>query len=294
MMVLFEHRFVSGHIAGNCQLALGDNSAVLIDCSQPFCANQTIKNISEALEGRKLERIILSHSHYDHIAALPQLHAAFPDVPIYAHPYVINVLQRPGALATMHRLCLTAEKLFGDAFKVCEPKLDCFPEIIPLQDGQQFLFDDGVMSVYFTPGHTKDSVSVDFPDKGVCCLCETLGVKRPDGRMHPCFLTSCQDALDSVDKIESLGPRNIFLAHMAQNFTKDEHTMFFDMSRGAITESSELILRLFDEGKDQEGIFQAYSDFYWNDGYLVVWPYHAFEINSRAAIKAVLRDYRGQ
>ncbi|MBP3414797.1 MAG: hypothetical protein J6L81_06350, partial [Clostridia bacterium] len=125
-------------------------------------------------------------------------------------------------------------------------------------------------------------------------LCETLGVKRPDGRMHPCFLTSCQDALDSVDKIESLGPRNIFLAHMAQNFTKDEHTMFFDMSRGAITESSELILRLFDEGKDQEGIFQAYSDFYWNDGYLVVWPYHAFEINSRAAIKAVLRDYRGQ
>ena len=150
------------------------------------------------------------------------------------------------------------------------------------------------MSVIFTPGHTKDSVSVDFPDNEVCFLCETLGVKRSDGKMQPCFLTSCQDALNSVDKVKSLGPRQIILAHMAQTFDKTEHEMFFDMSRGAITESSKLILRLFDEGKNTEEIFQTYSDLYWNDGYLTVWPYHAFEINSRAAIKAVLRDYRGQ
>ena len=291
---MFEHRFVSGHIAGNCQLALGDSSAILIDCSQPFCANQTIKNIKDALGGHSLERIILSHSHYDHIAALPQLHEAFPSVPIYAHPYTINVLKRAGALAVMERLCKAAENLFGDAFDVCHPKLNDFPEIIPLEDGQTFPFDDGEIKVIFTPGHTKDSVCVDFPDKKVCCLCETLGVKRPDGRMHPCFLTSCQDALDSVDKIEVLGDREIILAHMAPDLKFNENETFYDLSRSAITESSELILRLFNQGKNEEEIFQEYSDFYWNEGYRVVWPYHAFEINSRAAIKAVLRDYRSR
>ena len=75
MIFLFGYHFVSGHTAGNSQLILGRENAILIDCSLPFCAEETIKKLKAALNGRTLDAILLSHSHYDHIAALPQIAA---------------------------------------------------------------------------------------------------------------------------------------------------------------------------------------------------------------------------
>ena len=289
---MFGYHFVSGHTAGNSQLILGRENAILIDCSLPFCAEETIKKLKAALNGRTLDAILLSHSHYDHIAALPQIAAEFPNVPIFAHPYVIDVLSRSGAISTMEKMCNTAQKLFGEGYSCLPHRLFDIPKINPLADGDIFKFDNGKAKVIFTPGHTKDSITIDFADEGFCCLCETFGVKRPDNRIQPCFLSGYQSALESVDKITALGNRQIILSHMAEPLSGEDNDTFIARSLSSMTDSAKFICELFDQDPDEESIFERYTKVYWSEAYRHVWPFHAYEMNSRAAIKTVLKELK--
>ncbi len=291
---MFCFDFVSAHIAGGCQLVTGDRSAVLIDASLPFCAEETVKNIRKALGSKRLENIFLSHSHYDHIAGLPYIRRAFPNAKVYAHPYTIWVLSRAGAVKKMEELCLGTEKLFGKGFGCLPPLFSEMGDILPLEDGQTFPFDDGVMQVLFTPGHTKDSISIDFPDYEFFCPSETLGVKRSDGQVQPCFLTGMQDALNSIEKVRALGKRQFVFNHAAQPCGKQENEIYLERALSCITESSGLVCRLYDEGKDFSGIFEGYSRVYWSEAYRPFWPYEAYRLNSTAAINTILKELRGE
>lgn len=286
--------FVSAHPVGNCQLVLGEHSAVLLDCGVPFCAPETAEIIKARLEHRTLDAIILSHSHYDHTAGLPWLRRAFPETPVYAHPYTLEVFTKPNALATIQKMCQNARRIYGEGFSGGSLDNDGLQGITPLIDGQEFPFDDGICRVLFTPGHTKDSLSVDWPAQGIAWLCETLGVTRPDGGVQPCFLSGYKATLDSLDRIAALGARRFILSHTEVPLSASESATYLAASRTAITESAALIRRLFEEGLDADGIFTEYAKRYWNERYRSVWPYEAFSINTVAAIRTVLRELCGQ
>lgn len=291
---MLQSFFISAHPAGNCQLMLGKRSAILLDCAVSFCAPETANNIRTRLDGRSLDAIILSHSHYDHAAGLPWLRRAFPNTPVYAHPYVREVFSKPNALATIQKMCQNAQRLYGAGFTGGSFNNTDLQITATLTDGQKFAFDDGVAQVLFTPGHTKDSVSVDFPAEGTTWLCETLGVPRPDGRVQPCFLSSYQDALNSVDRIAILGKRQFILSHTQVPLSLEHSAGYLDESRASMTRSAALIRRLFNEGQDYGRIFAGYAEHYWSELYRPVWPYEAFSINAAAAIRVVLRELCGQ
>lgn len=286
--------FVSAHTAGNSQLILGDKSAVLVDCSVAFCADETVENIKHALNGRALSAIVLSHSHYDHITALPQIHDAFPDARIYAHPYAAQIFKRESALALMKKMCDNAKELFGKGFCCREPQLSRLEITDILTDGEELPFDDGVMRVLFTPGHTKCSISLDFPQKGVAWLCETLGAPRPDGRVQPCFLVGYKSSLDACQRIKALGKRRVIISHNNKIMTEQQSEEFIAQSEKVIKDSAALICRLFNQGLDFSGIFDGYRQAYWDERYRAVWPYEAFKINSISAINTVLVELCNQ
>ncbi len=286
--------FVSAHPAGNCQLILGERSAVLLDGTVSFCAPETVQNITAHLGRRTLDAIILSHSHYDHAAGLPWLRRAFPTTPVYAHPYVREVFKKPTALATIHKMCQNAQRLYGERFTGGSFDDAELQITAPLTDGQEFPFDDGVFRILFTPGHTRDSISVDWPAHGMAWLCETLGVPRPDGRVQPCFLSSYRDALYSAERIAALGARQFILSHTQTPLSAAQSAGYLTASRAAMTQSAELIRRLFEDGQDYDGIFEGYAGQYWSERYRPIWPYEAFAINTAAAIRVVLRELCGQ
>lgn len=291
---MLQSLFISAHPAGNCQLMLGERSAILLDCTVSFCAPETVNNIRAHLGSRPLNAIILSHSHYDHATGLPWLRRAFPDTPVYAHPYVCEVFSRPNALATIHKMCQNARRLYGAGFTGGSFDDAELQITAPLTDGQEFPFDDGIIRVLFTPGHTRDSLSIDFPAECTTWLCETLGVPRPDGRVQPCFLSGYQAALDSAIRISALGKRRFILSHTQEPLPMEQSADYLAKSRAAMTQSAALIRRLFDEGRDYDGIFAGYAEQYWCELYRPVWPYEAFSINAAAAIKVVLRELCGQ
>ncbi|MBP1577040.1 MAG: MBL fold metallo-hydrolase [Oscillospiraceae bacterium] len=286
--------FVSAHVSGNSQLILGEKSAVLVDCGLPFCVDETLSNLKNALGGRKLDAIILSHSHYDHIAALPFFREAYPDTPVYIHPYAAGVFTREGALKTMEMMCENAKRLFGKGFIGRKPELSKLKADVLLTDEQTIPFDDGVIRVMFTPGHTKDCVSLDWPQYKVTWLCETLGAPRPDGRVQPCFLTGYLSTVDCCKKIKSLGERRYIISHRPDIMTLEESREYLTMAEQVVIESAELVKRRFDAGDDFAAIFAAYKEVYWSEDYRDSWPFEAFKMNTEAAIATVLRELCGQ
>ena len=108
---------VTAGMGGEAILIFGSEKTALYDTGMAYCADGIIRNIRKALSERgfeKLDYILLSHSHYDHVAALPYLQEAFPDAISCGSEKCRKVFASEGARKTMTRLSENARDLFGD------------------------------------------------------------------------------------------------------------------------------------------------------------------------------------
>ena len=105
---------VTGGEGGSAYLVLGKDKTALIDCGMAYCAANLINNIQEIIgDGRKLDYILLSHSHYDHVGAMPYLRKAWPGVEVLAAEHAQKVLSKKSALKTIRDLSCKAGEHFG-------------------------------------------------------------------------------------------------------------------------------------------------------------------------------------
>lgn len=131
-------RYVLGPFATNCY-RVADTKAgtcVLID---PADSGEALVRRLEA-DGLTPVAVLLTHSHYDHILAVPALQKRWPTLPVYCH-----VLDRPKALV---------EYDMGQTF----PTVSAFSNLMPLEDGQTVELMGIPFRVLHTPGHTPGSV----------------------------------------------------------------------------------------------------------------------------------------
>ncbi len=97
--------------------------------------------------GLKVEKILLTHAHIDHILGLQWAHDAYK-VPVYLHPDEEEILKMGN---------LSAQR-FGFEFN------DFNGEVKFLNEGDELKLGDDVFHIYFTPGHSPGSISYHNPD----------------------------------------------------------------------------------------------------------------------------------
>ncbi len=89
--------------ASSALLQVADTS-ILIDCGVRFKTGNALPDLNQ-LTGKRLDAIIVTHAHSDHTGALPVVHEAYPQTPIYLTPptqELVSILQRD-ALKLMNR-----------------------------------------------------------------------------------------------------------------------------------------------------------------------------------------------
>ena len=70
-----QYRVTAGR-GGEAILIIGSEKTAIIDCGMAYCGGDVVKNIKNKLaeEGRNtLDFAFLTHSHYDHMGALPYI-----------------------------------------------------------------------------------------------------------------------------------------------------------------------------------------------------------------------------
>lgn len=128
----------------NCYLCISEQkNAVLIDAPGPA------SNIEDVIDskGLKLDRIILTHGHFDHIHALNRL--------VRKYGCKVFIDEKDAGMLTDMNECLAGA--FGVPFKE-------FRGAETFKDGDAFEVDGMEFGILETPGHTPGSVCIITPD----------------------------------------------------------------------------------------------------------------------------------
>ena len=279
---------VTGGKGGSAYLVLGKDKTALIDCGMAYCAPDLIKNIKKFLaDGMRLDYVFLSHSHYDHIGAIPYLREIWPGVEVMAAEHAEKILSKKSALQTIQELSRKAGKYYGEN------------QLIDYDDGlmkvdrkisEGDIFDLGGIRIRTleTPGHTKCSLSFLVNEK-VMFASETSGVISPTGKIYPAFISSYRETIESNKKCQAANPQYIICSHSGL-VNKSEASGYWKKCMQAAKKSRDFVIKSFSAGADEDEIFEEYKNAYQDEKTMEVQPGYAFEINNRAMIRNLINE----
>ena len=257
---------------------------VLYEAGMAYSAEIMIDKIKKELQGAPLDAVLLSHSHYDHVAGLPFIKKEWPDAVVYGSAYAAKILEKPSVRATMHRLSTDAAKGAG-LLELPEYDEGKFKIDLTVKEGDVLTIGDHTIAVYETPGHTKCSVSY-LVDNDVLMASETIGVFN-GGWYMPCFLVGYQMCLDALEKLRKLPARRLFISHMGiQPDTELEPVWNFISDKLEETRSEIIeIIQTYDTEEERLQIMkEKYHDNVVDESEQ---PSFAFLLNAAATLKVI-------
>jgi hydroxyacylglutathione hydrolase len=157
-----------GPISTNSYVLCHGSEAVLIDPAEFRPIHQFVQE-----QGLVPQAILLTHGHFDHMLALPELRKAYPSLPIYIHPEDKALLydaSQNGSMMFASACALSAEEGVEDypaslAFSFGEIKIASYPGHTPgsilleldkdLFTGD-FIFKESIGRTDFSRGSPKD------------------------------------------------------------------------------------------------------------------------------------------
>ncbi len=175
---------------------LEDEDPIIVDTGTGAYADSVLEEVSRIVPLKRIGRIVLTHSHYDHMGGAAEFQKATGSR-IYLHE------EEAGRIMSGD-YSMTLSDAFGGRLK----KLD----IEPLKSGQRFSSGSSELEVVHTPGHSPGSIML-LDRKGSCAavgdtvFCDG-GVGRwdlPGGDL--------EKLMSSVKSIRALGLRSMYPGH---------------------------------------------------------------------------------
>lgn len=279
-------RVTAGH-GGEALLIFGSEKTALYDCGMAYCGEETVKNIEDALDGRPLDYIFLSHSHYDHIGALPYIRDRYPDVVVYGSQKCADVLLRENARKLIAELGQEAKNLYtpdsGQPIRTDHLQVD-----VVLRDGDSVSLGAETMTAYETKGHTDCSLTYYLQPPGILFTSESTGILEGRDYVHTPILKSFPEAIASSYKCEGLHADHICLPHfgmLPQYYIEGYFAKFREECESKMT----FVRGMMREGRTYDEMLDAYLRIYWTPAKEKEQPYEAFVINSRHILDALIR-----
>ena len=278
---------VSGGGGGEALLILGSEKTALYDTGMACFEDNLIYNIGLVLakERRTLDYILISHTHYDHIGALPYVLEKWPDAVVCGNEKASRVFKSETALSTMKNLGENASRLYRNGeipVRVEGMRIDKI-----LKDGDEISLGDKTVRVLETKGHTDCSLSYYIlPDK-ILIASESTGTLRGPGRMHTAPLKSVADSLASANRLKTLDYGCLIIPH----YGVCPYELRYEILDEYIAEQEkekQLIEEGIAKGLSPEEIFQEHKKRYWSQERAKAQPFKAYEMNAKIVINQFL------
>ena len=280
---------VTGGQGGESYLIVGSEKTALFDCGMACWNRELISNIHEILDplGKTLDYVLMSHTHYDHIGALPYLIKEWPEVKVCGAEKAVKVFTSEPALKTMRELGDNAADLYGaDSGPVTTDGLRID---IVLKDGDVTDLGDIRAAFYESKGHTDCSASYMIEPMKVLFLSESVGQYEGPGRMDISVLKSFRQSFETAERMSALGAKRIVSMHYGfiPEYYNDK---YFEEYINEAKWERELIVKCIKKGFSDDEISDIHDIFYWEEGLRAAHPYDAYHMNTMITIKLVRKE----
>lgn len=278
---------------GNCYLLANGNTNILFDVGMPFAAKTSLEKIENIIGDAPVSHIFLTHTHYDHVAALPAFRKAYPEAEILGTEKAASVFKRPGAIRAIGEMSRIAMKTYGFSESSMADYDDSLFEVTRiLRDGDTEYVGGVEIRAVYTPGHTNCSMSYFLPDYDALILSESAGAYLGDGIVTAAILTGYADSLASIEKCRKIGAKNLFVPHhdLLEDISNEE---YFNRAAAAAEILKDRILSLLIEGMDDKEIIDTVRN---EAGPIAdncgdIQPLEAFNANAKAFLNVVRREF---
>ena len=290
-------RIVPGQ-GGDCTLLLGSEKTAVIDTGMTWCSDRLVQLVETELDGRDLDYILLTHSHYDHAGGVPALKKRWSKAEVVASEYAKYVFGREGAQREMHRMAkVAADQYLGESgiSEELAGLLDWPVELMQVDrvmtTGERLSLGDLTIKALETPGHTKCSMSFYLEEWNAIYHSESTGCFAPEGRIEPSVLTGFVDAIRSTELCQAQGAEVVISPHYGIVEGADPHRYFNDAMR-EIWGLHEFVRVRVKAGVTPDEILEQGIQEFWETRTISKeeHPLEAFSVNMKATIRLVQKE----
>lgn len=273
-------------------VVFGSDKAALVDCGMAYCGEAMMRNLKKAIAKRNksdgspytLDYLFASHTHYDHIGALPYVIREFPDVKVCGSERARYVFTRSGALNVLKSLGESARDMYAED-KNMEIPTEGLRIDITMKDGDSISLGEEKMVALETKGHTDCSMTFVFEPLSVMFGSESTGILE-FGDISTPILKNYDDSIKSLEKCRTYGAGHLVVPHyglIPDDFIDDYWKIYGENAE----EKRHLVQKWRKEGLSDEELLEKYTDVYWDKSKQEKQPKEAFMINAINIVKVL-------
>lgn len=262
-------------------------TAVLYDTGFAFTGYKVAENIRNELKGRKLDYILLTHSHYDHALGSAYIRRYFPDVKVVAGEYASKIFAKDSAKAVMRDL----DRKFAKTCDVTdyEDLIDELKADITVKDSDKITAGDMCFSAIELPGHTRCSVGYYLESEKLLLSSETLGVFDGESTVVPSYLIGIRETLDSIDRVSLLDIEHILLPHYGL-LDKERTNLYLTAAKKSAQETFGEIALMLRQGKTKTECIEFFKDKFYKGYIKTIYPMDAMLLNTSITVDLIAKE----
>lgn len=275
-------------IIGDSAFLIDDGeTSVLYDSGFGFTGSEIANNIKKELNGRNLDYIFLTHSHYDHALGSANVLKAYPDAKVVAGEYCATIFTKPRAKAVMRDLDLKFAKKCG--VDDHEDLTDCLRVDITVCDGDIIKAGNMEFRAIALPGHTKCSFGFYLESEKLLLSSETLGVYDGEDNIIPSFLVGYRMTLDSIEKARALDIEKLLIPHFGL-MDKERTAYYLENAKKSAVQICRDIAYILKYSESKESAMEYLKNKFYRGKIIDAYPIDAFILNTSIMIDLIEKE----
>lgn len=208
-----------GTVAFPAFLSLGDYG-MIIEGGTGATAAIIIKQIREmGIPPERIKYLVLTHTHTDHIGAVPHLKKLWPHLKVVAGPLAAKLLKSQETIENFRAMDRTLSEIMlakGEIAQLPDGVDDYVFEVDSVvNEGDQLDLGKGVVwTVYDTPGHSPCHIALYEEGEGIVTIGDATGFYVPEKDIFwPNYFHSLETYCNTIKKLHSLSAQTGVLSH---------------------------------------------------------------------------------
>ncbi len=211
--------FELGTPAYPAYLSMGNDGMIIeggISVTFPIIVDQ-IKALG--VDPSRIKYIVITHTHPDHIGAVPRLKKLWPHLKVIASPTAASILKNAEAVKEFIRVDGVITEILMIKGEIGEWPSEfpnpTFEVDLPVKEGDKLDLGKGISwTVYETPGHAPCHISMFNESEGILDIADATGLYDFDRDIFwPNYFDSLEAYCNSIRKLSALPARIGILSH---------------------------------------------------------------------------------